>query len=348
MKRKKSRTLDASVAVFLCTIVICANSSRSEEPPQSVSALVQDVLSDPVAHRRNTEELRSRANAKVVLNVLMSAAENTPPKTRVVLLDIIADLGAPLRDRQAAATPHDNLVDDEGVIDFMVARLSDTDAEVQERAASILTARVEGRGIVRKSDAIIPNVSARTNELPAILLGMTRAPSARELLTKTRQGKSLDSHQTKLALAMLGDTNCTEAIMPQYHAEKDPDKKASLSKDLAYIGSCKAILALASDLRCPLVVRWGGEGRRSFRLVVIEALSRLYPTETLLWKPRVAPTSDKYYEQIEKWAEETFHVQWTRTRPAFLYEEYGLMGGAEVWRKRFQLQQEPKGEQDSR
>ena len=106
-----------------------------------------------------------------------------------------------------------------------------------------------------------------------------------------------------LAAAMLGDSVAEQQIIDQFQRTDSAEKRNELAMALARIGSVKSLTVLAHALRSPCVAQWGGTGKQSFRLVVIASLSWAYPDVELLWEPRTAPNSDRYYEQIEHWAE---------------------------------------------
>lgn len=299
--------------------------------PDKAKSLVERIMREPSAYHIGSEAMRILRQEEGALDALASALPDLAPQQSETLLSILADMGTRPIGPAQRAIPHHALVTDQKVIDCLVEALSDPAAEVRTKAARLLVARVERKHIVSGSKAIVSALSRWEGDLNYRLLGLAGSAEARDLLDQRRQQQGLSVEGIRLASAMLGDPKAQRLLLDEYLGEKDPVKKERLAVDLSYVVSAAAIKALAKDVRSPLVVRWGGKGRRSFRLVVVECLSRVYPHEKALWKPRVPPKSDEYYDVIEKWAEATVGVQWTRPRPAFMYESYTPLGGREVW-----------------
>jgi hypothetical protein len=154
----------------------------------------------------------------------------------------------------------------------------------------------------------------------AQILAKTGSERALALIRSNRAIREQDELWTAQALAKLGDSAWEDFLILKYREEKDVGEKRELAMMLGFVGTPKTILTLARDLRNPTTYEWNQTALRSFRVHVIQGLSRAYPMEPLLWKPNGTPRDDRYYDSIEEWAETKLGVKWDAPRPPFLYE----------------------------
>ncbi len=150
----------------------------------------------------------------------------------------------------------------------------------------------------------------------ALLLGKTGAEEGLELVAKGGKLWSVNDVTARAAAARLGDTALSRSFVEAYQLEKDGRKKAHLAKTLGYIGDAACVLALARDMRTPIVYDAGGV-RRSLRVDIIAALGEVYPQEAVLQKRDVQgdQETDEWYDAVEKWLERYLGMTWQTERP---------------------------------
>jgi hypothetical protein len=79
-------------------------------------------------------------------------------------------------------------------------------------------------------------------------------------------------------------------------------------------------VALASELRTPLIFERPTVFRRSVRLDVIQALSYDFPDQPVFWEENVG--SDEDYASAEQFCAERLGAKWDAPRPRFLTVEW--------------------------
>jgi len=150
----------------------------------------------------------------------------------------------------------------------------------------------------------------------ALLLGKTGAEEGRELVAKGGKLWNANDVTARAAAARLGDIALSGTLVEAYRLEKDGRKKAHLAKTLGYIGDAACVLALARDMRTPIVYDAGGV-RRSLRVDIVMALGEVYPQEAVLQKRDVQgdQEADEWYDAVEKWLEKNLGMTWQTERP---------------------------------
>ena len=228
-------------------------------------------------------------------------------------------------DPDQPATPQYRFIESGRVVDYLVGLLNPPEGRLRSKAAAILSTRVRPRDIQSRAARILAVIRRPPGGAEYVILGTTRDRKAREGLPKPADVEKELLPSRQLAAAMLGDSAAERQIIDRFRKTESPAERSELAMALARIGSSRALTALAGGLRSPHVAKWGGTGKQSFRLIVIASLSWAYPEDKILWKPRTRPTSDEYYEAIERWAEKRFEIRWDRPRPPFMYQEYAPM-----------------------
>jgi len=79
-------------------------------------------------------------------------------------------------------------------------------------------------------------------------------------------------------------------------------------------------VALASQLRTPLIVERPTVFRRSVRLDVIQALSYDFPDQPVFWQENIR--SDEDYARAEQFCAGRLGAKWNAPRPPFLTVEW--------------------------
>lgn len=296
-----------------------------EKSKDEAVGIAQQITNDPERYRTDFHRLRLLVGDDCVVDAVITAAKEASVDKQQILVDVITTLGSQLPDLGESRISRYRFVESARVIDFCVGLLKSPHPRLRSKAANILSTRVRPKEIHSRTTEILAAIAKPTSSAEYLILGMTRNRKAMERLPKPSDVEESLLLARQLAAAMLGDSAAEKGIIDQFCRTDSPEQRNELAMALARIGSSKALTVLANALRSPYVARWGGGGKQSFRLIVIASLSWAYPEERILWEPRTPPTSDKYYEAIEQWAEKQFGVQWDHPRPPFMYQEYAPM-----------------------
>lgn len=296
----------------------------SETSKDEAGGIARQIVDDPERYR-DFQRLRPFVGDDRVVDAVIAAAKEMSVDKQQILVDVVTTLGSKLPDPAEPAIPRYHFVESGRVMDFCVSLLESTQPQLHSKAANILSTRVRPREIQSRAAEILAAIAKPASSADYLILGMTRNRKAMERLPKPSDVEEVLLPARRLAAAMLGDAAAEEQIIDRFRKTDSPEERKELAMALARIGSSRALTVLASALRSPYVARWGGGGKQSFRLIVIASLSWAYPEEKILWEPRTPPTSDKYYEAIERWAEKQFGVRWEQPRPPFMYQEYAPM-----------------------
>lgn len=81
--------------------------------------------------------------------------------------------------------------------------------------------------------------------------------------------------------ARLGNKEAADHLIASFLESSDPKTKARLASDLGFVGTRDAAIALAQEMRSPLVIE-DANVRSSIRITIIEALGYIYPDVDLL------------------------------------------------------------------
>jgi len=130
--------------------------------------------------------------------------------------------------------------------------------------------------------------------------------------------------------ARLGDAAAEGKLIEQFEQADEPQAKGNLAKELGYVGSPRAIRALAAAFKSPLVLRLQYE-HISVRYRILEALSRSYPDEPLLTTElqRIKERGDDaygknnleaYFARVAQWGRQTLSVDLSAEPPLILYQ----------------------------
>lgn len=144
-------------------------------------------------------------------------------------------------------------------------------------------------------------------------------PVLKELsnISYSKNEKWSDKNAMKIAKAALYDSKLEDEFIERFLKAEDPEIKKDAALDLGYIGTRKALKALAGEMRSDAIVEMTGVSYRSIRVYIMEALSYNYPEKTFLWNNAVR--DDSGYEKVEKFCEKEFGIKWTKKRPPFLW-----------------------------
>jgi HEAT repeat protein len=124
----------------------------------------------------------------------------------------------------------------------------------------------------------------------------------------------------KSVRARLGDTQAEDACIEKFERARTFDEKRSWASALGYVGTRRAGEALARALGSDLVHEFGGGGKASIRVDIIEALGRIHDEEPLLTSEilKIQGAGDdryggpekvrEYLQRVHAWAQATYGI----------------------------------------
>lgn len=292
---------------------------ESPAPSPYLTSILVRLQAGEIFSTADTLKLREDPNIE---RNLLDSVWTLRSTGRAAGLRLLMELGRPVEppkgELPAAFAPY---IAAPAVVAALARGLSDDAEEVRRVASDALVEQVTDLQLRTHGHDIERVVEERPGiDNAALLLGKVGSDSARRLLLGTSAIRDSSESATQLALAKLGERPAEEAVIAAYQAAS-PQEKARLARRLGYVGTVRALLTLARDLRNPDSYVWTAGSRRSVRVHVIEGLRTALPTETIFWAPPWKPSHDSYYEQIEAWVTANLGVTWERPRPPFLYEQ---------------------------
>jgi hypothetical protein len=304
------------IAAVMLTGKVIGADNESAAPAPLVTAAKQrkgeivDMLrhmgSDPLSQKRRIEE------------ILDHISDRNDADTRSEFLNELFSLSL-AQDRGRPPKPY---VPEEVLATCLVCSLLDPNSEVRSQALSYI------------SDYTLP--SAYSNHVEQLIAAWpgTKSFALVRIIAGigTDRGKDflrgLENSGVQLpeeVRARLGDAGAEQALIKRFGAETNALAKSELALKLGYVGSPGAVLALAKELRSPLVV----EERYyhcALRYKILEALGRAFPHEPMFNEelnqvahgPRYGLKVDqrKYFDKVESWAEKAFGIVWKNPRPS--------------------------------
>ena len=303
----KTLALAAAVVVLAFAQGWSARPARAaDEPAAAASALAQRVVDDVKKRRLPPwKELMGREDVPpelLKLTGLLSTDQKQGVLRTVLMVGMQED-----QKRWAFSS---------AVAAYLVeVAMADDDKEVRNFAIRLLVENVPSSYITVHAAALI-KAADEGKMLSSLLLGKTGAVEAKRLLQPEGKLGKVGGDLAKAALARLGDADASKSFVDAYQKETDPVKKASLAKTLGYIGDAACVLALARDMRTPVVYNTGG-AVKSLRVDIVAALSDVYHRETVFWQTRGQGTVEieAWYDGVEKWLEGNLGVAWSTPRP---------------------------------
>lgn len=238
--------------------------------------------------------------------------------------DYIAELGGQWVEPRGEVSGYFGryLVDD-SIVGALVAAVATTTHNELLNAVTKILVESTPDSLIRNHASELESALAKHPELlnKGMLIGKLGNRRGLKIIQNWKSYLENNPDESNAVLGKLGNAEGERKVIEAYLAEKDGTRKEAFAQLLGYMATPKALNTLAIDLRTPFTYAWNQRAQRSFRLHVIDALSRAYPFEPLLWRTIYRPTGDAYYEEIEQWAEKTIGVKFTRPRPPFLYQE---------------------------
>jgi len=275
--------------------------------------LVDDLI-DAVARTRDFPRWRRLVGREDIFPVLEERFPTLDAKVRKYVVEVAARVGTDPRMRQK------RWLFSQGVAGFLVRVIArDPDRDVRNWAADLLVDHVPDAYLRRWAKEIVAAAKRHSTDRDILLLGKTGAAEARQLLLNDEKFRKTSATSCDLALAKLGDTKRSEQFVQAFNKAKDPERKAALARRLGYVGDAACVMALARQMRSPMMVPTGGVVK-PLRVEIAEALSAVYPENPVFWIPYAKrPSDDSWYEGMERWLNGYLGVTWDQPRPPFAF-----------------------------
>ena len=290
---------------FLLTVVSCC-------PALEEGDIAARIFRIPNLYSNNPE-LVKLGNNEALVNALTKHWDEAPAEIRPQILEIMVDLAG----ANAPAQQWYYQVEDNRVVKSLVAALDSTVPEVRVKAAQLLETRIAKDAIEPFDAGIVTLISKHVNVNAILLLGRIGNAEAKALLRTDKRYMDFSAESVRAALAKTGDKIEETYFIKKFQTAKDAQEKRRCADLLGYIATESAAKALAKELRTSETVQ--DVGVYSLRVFIIDALSKAFPKEPVLWRPAKKPKDDSYYEKIEAWASEKLKVTWSKPRPPFFY-----------------------------
>jgi hypothetical protein len=302
--------ITAIFAVFILTLASGEDRNGKENQTiRSILAVPADRLFPENPALRDMEE---QTNLLSDLCQNWTAAETA--EKRIRLLRFAVELGK----YQSRSKRSRFRLSDGRIGEALLQALDDESQDIRSTASDLFENEFDTATVQRFGPRILEIVRKRKNTDAILLLGKTGMKEAELLLREDKAFSAASKRTTELALARLGNREYEAKFIGDFKSAK-PQNQSLIAQDLAYIATESSCRTLAEELRTPEKVKAGAF--YSLRVFIIDALSLAYPDEQVLRRPDplALPKDDSYYQEIERWAEDTFHISWTVPRPPFFY-----------------------------
>jgi len=222
------------------------------------------------------------------------------------------------------------LVDDVLVVDCLVEALSYPKGAVQRAASKHLWLRARPTFLRARTQRLVSAYETHQDVCLLRAIGRTDTVEARRLVDAlVARGRDVPEE----VQARCGNKAMEKRILEQFLEETDPRKKGELALKVGYIGTAACVLALAREMRNPMVVEQEGQEIYSVRYMVLKGLGLALPDESLFGNELQLVVSrtvchldvaareksaGDYIERAERWSEQWFGIEWGRPRPPFL------------------------------
>ncbi len=302
----KNIRLALGVAILVGAQMCLGQMVKASDGPPDAGVIARQLVEDVKNNRPvQAQALRGRDDVLTELREMVGPLDVGARKN---ILSAVLNIGV--------QEPQQRWVRSSAVTAYLVDVAVNSDhQELRERAADLLVEYVPDRYITVHAAALVK--AAEDGKLDnALLLGKTNAEEAKPLLAKEGRLWSVAPKDARAALAKLGDTSFSKSFIDAYQREQDGEQKARLAERLGYIGDAACVLALARDMRTPIVYNGAGVVR-SLRVDIVMALGEAYPQVAVLQKRDVQGHKeiDEWYDAVEKWLEGYLGITWSTKRP---------------------------------
>lgn len=318
VKFRLSRWLIIAGAAFLVLeILIGAISMHS-----SSNAKPEEVAHDQIDRFRTGQPFGGSVQAYVVagqpnpdaLYVFSQALDQEPEAVRLQVVDLLIALGREVDPLKASGG---RLIRNPRIIRLLAQKGLSHVGRARDHCLDALLDSVPSELLGEYGQALTQSLVRFPDNSSLLLVAKAKPqaalPVVKEMAHSPRWAKSED---VQIALAALGDKAAENKFVESFLATRNPEQKANLAKSLGYIGTDKALHALASQMRTDLIIEMPMVSRSSVRLDIMAALSFNFPDKPFLWDSAIL--DDSGYARVEQFCEKTFGTKWTGPRPRFL------------------------------
>ncbi|MCY2931588.1 MAG: hypothetical protein NTV86_19275 [Planctomycetota bacterium] len=300
------RNVVIGVAVMIFAQMLLAQATTAPKGPEDARSLAQQLVDD-VKHNRGAVSLKLVGREDVLVELPKVTGSLSVREKKAVLREVLS-IGLQKNPqrwvRSSAVTAY-----------YVEVAVSADSKEVREYAGDLLVRWVPPSYLAVHAATLIK--ATKEGKLDNwLLLGKTGEKEAKVLIPKGGNSPPKYHDSARAAAARLGDAAESKAFVEAYQREKDDREKAYMAKALGYIGDAACVLALARDMRTPVIYD-SGPGLTSLRLDIIAALGEAFPDEPVFANRDVRTDKDidAWYDAVEKWLEGHLGVTWQTERP---------------------------------
>ena len=328
----KAKSVAATFALAVCVGFLLAPWAGtavpllSPAPPDAFTsfiasnrvALLEKIRSSGVVHEG--QQWDDQGDPMVAL---ASQSQKEPPPVALVLL-----IRAALQDKPKGTRLRDPLV-----IACLVAALQAQNPTLRQIALQDLKSSAAPSSLTSHAKQMVQSWECiHDYDLVWLVVAADRVVGAafvNTLQQKTNARIPLEIH------ARAGDSAAERELIEDFLQETNAFTKGELAERLGYVATSNALLTIVQEFRSPLVVDTPSCAY-SLRYKILlglrdaypdaplfnEDLSRLKSAITDIQKPSAVEKMSKgYFDEVEKWCETNFDVQWKEPRPTFpLYQ----------------------------
>ena len=295
--------------------------------PPVLAAQVEPLLAPPASPQELVSQLRRGAHFRIVESFLVdgrmdreaflalrSALVAEPDTVREQVakaLALAAEEADPLRPRGG------RLVRSREILSTLVEQgLANRDT-ARDFSIETLLEYTPAEALEPHESTLVENLKKWPDSKLLLLIAKGKFASARPVLEELlRLGEWAEDERAWVAAAALGDTAAERRFVEPFLETADPAEKARLARLLGYIGTERALSALAGQMRTDLIYAVEGGPARSVRVDIMQALRHNFPEETALYDR--ALLDPDVYDRVERFCEERLGIAWQTPRPPFL------------------------------
>lgn len=188
----------------------------------------------------------------------------------------------------------------------------------KETCLSALIQSVPPALVAPHGDALAASLAASPDQTTAMAVAKAKPKGGLAALEKAIKSAPWigKTREAELLRAALGDAALEKKLLAAFAAEKSPEKKARLARELGLVGTPATLKALGAELRSPVVYETPSSVARSQRLDILPALQLAFPEEPALYPNTIR--DDSGYAAAEAFVEKRLGVTFTSPRPPFL------------------------------
>jgi hypothetical protein len=301
------------VCAWLGSLVVAIACLSASFVPYDCEPATRTPMSEQLIHAIATADGASvdkllRRGVDVEVPSLLVAFAQRPIEERLELVEFFARYGS---------TKDSFMVLHTDAVAGLVGLCRDPDHVVYTEAVSFVAYRVPD-DLARDHAAALMRVieTHADDETSAWLAAKLGSARARHLVVEGRVAPGMDRVERDLVLGKLGDYAAEQRSLERYHVAMDPEgdllESHAWTQNMGRMGTARALIALARDLRHPGVYNWRRGSVRLVRADVVLGLAEAFPREPLIHQEL---TENEHYARVEEWAEQRLGVTFSEPRP---------------------------------